>query len=125
MGQGIVNTKLHTLFYYLPLCHPDQGGVYPETLSLYPCLCSKVSHLLKGLYELRPAIRVSAVVQCVDSYEDIRCSQYLGPPEGYRKKNCVPGRDIGNWNVSCHLFGIPSFRNINIRGQGGTAELPQ
>ena len=96
-----------------------------KPLSFNTGLCSKVCHLLECLYEFRPAVRVSAVIQGIDSDEDIGCAKHLGPSQGYRKKNGVSGWDIGNRDLLLHLFRQPSLWDVYVGGEGGTPDLPQ
>ena len=82
----------------------------------------EVGQLLEGAGELRPAIRISGVIDGVDSDIQVEGAKRLGPGQGQRQENGVAGRDVGDGDAGRHLFGGAVARHVDVGGEGGAAE---
>ena len=71
------------------------------------------NRLLELFDEFRPAIGITTVVQCIDADENITRVNCLSPSQGIAKKNHVPCRDVGDWDLARDVGIAAIFRNIN------------
>ena len=78
--QRIVNAELDTPSDDLGFCEVDDGRVDFEAAFVFDGSGGgKIGHVLKGFDIVGSAIRVSAVVGCVDADEDVEGAEDLGP----------------------------------------------
>src|SRR5438067_11076106 len=72
--------------------------------TLNPSLGGEVGHPLVSLNELRTAVRISAVVEGVHSYEDVAAPENFGPSQRERQEDRVASWNVGNGNAVGHLI---------------------
>ncbi len=92
---------------------------------LHARLRSQVRHALESLDELRPAIRVTRVVQSVDAYEHVRTFEQFRPGQRVRKEYGIARRNVRNGYSAAHLISGARFRNFDIGRKSRAAELAQ
>jgi hypothetical protein len=104
----------------------NQRGMYfKSAFSLHRSLCSKVCHIFKRLDELRPAIRVAAVIHRVRADKNVCRPQDFRPSQGKGEKNRVPGRNVSDRDTSS-LPRFPTFlRYCKLGCQRGTSDVPE
>src|SRR4051812_11726710 len=88
-GRRVITTGGHTVIHAqlqparddLRLTHPEKRGMNLELLfALDRRLGRQVRHILESLNELRTAIRISAVINCIHAQEDVTCTSHLRQP---------------------------------------------
>ncbi len=89
-------------------------GEVPST----PSLVARLGHLLECLNVLGSAVGISAVVERIDSNEDIVRAQTLSPSQGKRKEN-----RIASWNISNRGHSEPSFPCLETSERAGLDRL--
>jgi hypothetical protein len=108
----------------------SQGKSFPDNLFLrhvnergmnlqYPfALCpgpgGQPGHFCKGLKLCRPAVRVAAIIQGIDPYENIICPNYFSPCHGVGQENGIAPRHIGRWDACFHCGKFPSFGHLAV-----------
>ena len=96
-GQPVVHAKLQSLADDLGLGQRNQRRMNRQGLpTLHAGLGREIGHPLKGRDELRPAVRVAAIVQRIHSDEDVARSQNLCPGKREGQKDRVARGHIGN-----------------------------
>ena len=83
------------------------------------------SQLGKCFDELRPAIGVAAVVDRIDSDEEIERAQHLCPAQGQRQEDRVACRHIGDRDAAAEFRFAAVLRHVDVVGECRAAELPQ
>src|SRR6185369_17973690 len=100
-GAGVVDAQLEAPADDLRLGAVDEGRVEAE---LPPLLDAgpggETGHALEGLQVLRPAVRVTRVVERVDRDEDVFGAEDLGGREREREEDGVPRRDVGDGDAA-------------------------
>ncbi len=85
----------------------------------------QVRQRLERPEELRPAIRITRIVDAVDPDEDIEGAERLGPGQGQREEDRVPGGYIGDRDsLRDGLFGR-SLGTSRSGREGAAAEAAQ
>src|ERR1700681_532057 len=90
--------------------------------AFYAGLGGDVGQYFKKRDELRPAIRITAIVDRVRTDENVSGRNRFRPGERVREKNCVSRRNISGWNAAFDFFFRARFWNIDIVGQRGAGE---
>ena len=94
---GEINPVCQSCANDVGLGHGGQGSMDGEMLlSLHGCLGGEIGQALERCDELWAAIRVAAVVQCVDTDEDVLRANHLGKSQRKTQKNGVARRYIGH-----------------------------
>src|ERR1035438_8481275 len=88
-------------------------------------LGGQVSHLLKGLDKLRPAVRVARVVQRVYANENVARAQHLSPSQRKRQENRIARRYIRNGNAVRHIVCRAALGHVDVAGERGAAKDAQ
>ena len=84
------------------------------------CGGGEIGHRLVRGYEFRPAVGVAAVVGCVYTYENIKCSEDFCPGQCIAEENRVTGRNISNRDIVSGIQLRAFFWDFNrVVGQGG------
>src|SRR5262249_59909613 len=75
--------------------------------------------------EFRPAVRIAAVIERINSDENILCIDYFSPGQSVTQKNGISCRDICDRNSAGNLAFTAIFGNIDRIGQGGATDRAQ
>ncbi len=91
----------------LRLVHELQRGPNPKLqLAFDTGFRGQIGHSFEGLDEVRPAVRIPAVIDGIDTDEDVRSSQDLRPGKGIGQKDGVSGGNIGDRDLLLLLHRI-------------------
>ena len=106
--------------------HLDQRCVDAEAaLALHARFRRQIRQPLEGGDELRPAIGIAAVVDCIDADKDVETANHLGPRKGQREKHRIASGNIRNGNAVCHRVLRAIQRHGDVGGKSAAAEGPQ
>ena len=81
-----------------------------------------VGQRFKKRDELRPAIRITAVIDRIRADEYVSGRNRFRPRQRVREKNCVSRRNVSGRNAASDFFFRPRFWNIDIVDQRGAGE---
>src|SRR6202035_3830762 len=74
---------------------------------------------------LRPAVRISAVIEGIHADEDVKGVKHFSPGEREREEDRISGRNVRNRDTSPHLFNASALGDRRITGKSGSTEQTQ
>src|SRR6266478_1694922 len=96
----------------------DQRRVNLKTSAFCTGFRSNIGQSLKRFDELRTAIGVAAVINCIYAEKNIDSGNHLRPGKRVSEKNCVAGRDIRDWNAVPDFLFRAVLRNVDVTSKG-------
>lgn len=104
MSEAQVQSEFDGLSNDISLTHGNERRVDVQLRApLHSGLRRQVAHRLKSVYKLRPAIRITGIVDCIHADEDGRSLQNLGVCERKGQENGVSSRNVRDGDSPIHL----------------------
>src|ERR1043165_3085161 len=85
----------------------------------------KVGHPYESFDVLGAAVRITTVVESINSDENIATPENLGPRQREREKDRVTSRHVSDGYALPHFLNCTAFRNFYIARQCGASEDTQ
>lgn len=118
VSQAVFHSEVHSGLNNLGLRHLDEGSVDGNCLPFDSSFGRDPGEVLERADEFGSAVGVAAVIDGIDSDEDVVGFSGFGVGKGKTEHDGVPGRDVGDGDVVAEAV----FGHFDVVGESTSSE---